>query len=855
MLQPDNDGVIHVESRPDVEVEAVNLAIGGAETENLPQTEKGSRRPRLLARLALRTGGLLSKPAVVLAIGLGSLAISSCLWILVYPTYAPSYAIDCEQSKQFAATTFEYASSPLDVSVMSPYQASGAMVISRGGWLNLAYVVPRLLPSVEPNSLECAVVVVLSAVASFLLARAVGLPYYLQVLCTQVTVLFLYSPWARFILYGLNIEPFYIHVDDGTVALIYPTALGTTFVGVFCFLGTLSRRGNIACLALFVVLPLYALLCDSLHTPTHFFVPALFFVCGVYFASPSRQVLYWRTAGGLLCLALCLAANIPGFYLSLAPGTARGSFPHEIGAGPLVFHHPPCFLFLGGGPTCYSILILIGCGLALVFGTRLMRGFALSVIGFIGFLSVFTFLETYGGLDIGNYPQQKYYEEGAYLVYVVAGVLGWWLGLRKVAKWVGAWKPAVARIFAVLPLRLSLLYSCVLLLPAAAFVHSCFLRTPADGLDRHLGVEVDLNLFEPAPRTVEARAAAHGTMPDGSPRKNMVTYLQDQLALERDGRFRGSVACVLGVPGGELMRAMRVPDDTPCGESQFIARHNTYFRTFDPCLFLACLWNLRIPTLEDNGEYMAPPYYFLLSRALTRSQDYHVKNWGLLTKVRPHLMAALGTRFLLTDTAQENRSRLVPKLVDGTGIALEYRSDTSRELRATQTNQHGVTLYLYEIANPNLGDFSPARTVTATDASLAVSYMKDENFPFGDVAIIHEQELTGLKRAHTGAMFWERGGLRVRAESSGQALLVLPLQFSNCLRIISTDENSQATPIRLLRVNLMQTGVLFDGKVDFKIAHIFGPFRGVAGRKQDVEDYRRLGIKETGELRQWWTSE
>ena len=97
-------------------------------------------------------------------------------------------------------------------------------------------------------------------------------------------------------------------------------------------------------------------------------------------------------------------------------------------------------------------------------------------------------------------------------------------------------------------------------------------------------------------------------------------------------------------------------------------------------------------------------------------------------------------------------------------------------------------------------------------------------------------------------MYFEKGGVRIRAESDGRSLLVLPLQFSNSLQITSTETNSSGKPIQLLRVNLVETGVLFEGKIDFKFAHVFGLLRGISGRKRDIEDCKRLGIKENGEV-------
>jgi hypothetical protein len=87
--------------------------------------------------------------------------------------------------------------------------------------------------------------------------------------------------------------------------------------------------------------------------------------------------------------------------------------------------------------------------------------------------------------------------------------------------------------------------------------------------------------------------------------------------------------------------------------------------------------------------------------------------------------------------------------------------------------------------------------------------------------------------------------VRVRATSLGTSLLVLPIQFSNSLRVVAAESGAGA-PIRLIRVNLLETGVLFTGTINVKIAHVFGMFRDVKGRLRDIEDYKRLGIRETG---------
>jgi hypothetical protein len=157
-------------------------------------------------------------------------------------------------------------------------------------------------------------------------------------------------------------------------------------------------------------------------------------------------------------------------------------------------------------------------------------------------------------------------------------------------------------------------------------------------------------------------------------------------------------------------------------------------------------------------------------------------------------------------------------------------------------------LFIYEIKNANTGGLSPVQTILSTNAIETLSLMTSTNVNLNEVAIVHDQPLTGLTPADSGAVYFEKGGIRIRAKSHGPSLIVLPVQFSSSLKITSTAANSSNTPIKLVRVNLLLTGVLFNGDVDFKFAHVFGPFRGVKGRLQDIKDCRRLGIKETGEI-------
>jgi hypothetical protein len=135
----------------------------------------------------------------------------------------------------------------------------------------------------------------------------------------------------------------------------------------------------------------------------------------------------------------------------------------------------------------------------------------------------------------------------------------------------------------------------------------------------------------------------------------------------------------------------------------------------------------------------------------------------------------------------------------------------------------------------------------AADAPAMVAAMKDDAFDYRTRAVVERDLPAGLVPASSGQLFYERGGARIRGSSPGRSLLVLPLQFSHSLKIVG-NTSVPPEPVELRRVNLVETGILFSGTVDVKLAHVFGPFRGSAGRLQDIEDCKRLGIREDGTI-------
>ena len=285
---------------------------------------------------------------------------------------------------------------------------------------------------------------------------------------------------------------------------------------------------------------------------------------------------------------------------------------------------------------------------------------------------------------------------------------------------------------------------------------------------------------------------------------SLADYLRDELAIGANGRFARVASEPDGYPRRTASGVQRgYPEESPFKKAHIVFI-DQYLRRLDPRLPMSRLWDQRIPTLEDNNHLVTPPFHYLLSRALSRPQDYHSRNWAVATKARPGwLMAALGVRLLLTDKPQHD-----PRMV----------------LRALQRIE-GTTeiVRVYGLAGTNVGNLSPSQVVVADTASQTLALMEDDNFDFDHTAIVTAPLRQQLTHASQAAMLFEKGGVRVRAASDGPALIVLPVQFSHSLSIIEIRCNSRHLPPQLLRVNLVQTGLLFEGQIDMKFAHVFGP--------------------------------
>jgi hypothetical protein len=139
-----------------------------------------------------------------------------------------------------------------------------------------------------------------------------------------------------------------------------------------------------------------------------------------------------------------------------------------------------------------------------------------------------------------------------------------------------------------------------------------------------------------------------------------------------------------------------------------------------------------------------------------------------------------------------------------------------------------------ELPRPNLGTYSPTLVTVSDSGAATAAMMAKPSFDFTKQAVLATAVGSPLVPARNMQMSLIRGGLHVSGHSGGTSLVVLPQQFSHCLR-------ARDRRVRLVRANLMLTGVVFSGSLDTDIVFDYGVFAPRC-RFGDLSDIKRLGM-------------
>jgi hypothetical protein len=257
--------------------------------------------------------------------------------------------------------------------------------------------------------------------------------------------------------------------------------------------------------------------------------------------------------------------------------------------------------------------------------------------------------------------------------------------------------------------------------------------------------------------------------------------------------------------------------------------------SYETTLLLASLWENFVPFLNMYSTFYMPGLYYFISHvplpegAVARSPPDKIPvarawwTYGPLDASSKKILQAWGVRYVFQSLPEGDETRPPDDAV----LRLQLGPTTVAGRQFIQK--------VYEYGDSNVGNYSPTNVVIARDAPSILQHLWRTSFDPRQSIILPERVEESLVEVARGKMFFERGAIRVQAESRGHSLLLLPVQYSRCL------VPSEPARAKLLPANLVQTAVLFQGSIDLRIRLEYGLFRPGC-RKRDLADLAELGI-------------
>jgi hypothetical protein len=292
-------------------------------------------------------------------------------------------------------------------------------------------------------------------------------------------------------------------------------------------------------------------------------------------------------------------------------------------------------------------------------------------------------------------------------------------------------------------------------------------------------------------------------------------FLAGEIALQPGSVFRGRAASVAGSdfePEWVL--------------APVITQHNydvmnLFFSGNDHRLY--GLWYYGIPTLLELNQFSSPFFHLVNARLLNAPSTMDLRSYEAQSIVNDRIMALLGVRYLIRDKLSPDRLPV-----------LQYHLTK------------GHDLYIYSVPGTNVAGYAVTQTLLAGTAQDAIRLLADPSLDPSRVAVLTQAEdMPTLVPTSRSVLIVERGGYRIEAESPGTSLLVLPIEYSHCLRAHLT--TTGANPPRLLRANLTMAAILFSGRVEGSLKLRFGPWSS----RCRIEDWRDANALRLGEAREW----
>jgi hypothetical protein len=287
----------------------------------------------------------------------------------------------------------------------------------------------------------------------------------------------------------------------------------------------------------------------------------------------------------------------------------------------------------------------------------------------------------------------------------------------------------------------------------------------------------------------------------------MANILRSEIGFMPGARFNGRVATIIPID----------PDnpESPWQQQQHASLR--VWRAIGNDQMATGFWYFHIPTLFEYNQFLSPTFHALVKRTLQRPALVHVRNIQIYTYADPRILALLGVRYVI----------------------LPQESSTVGVRRAVQEIA-GRHWGLFELPAPNLATYSPTVVEVRQSLSSTLDFVTDDSIDLTRIAAVTQEIAGPLTPADASSISNSGGDLHVVARSAGRSLLVVPVEFSHCLELHDRRRGLQGQDTRLVRVDGVLTGVLFERELDAVIAFRIGPLHNPDCRWKDYQELKTM---------------
>jgi len=294
--------------------------------------------------------------------------------------------------------------------------------------------------------------------------------------------------------------------------------------------------------------------------------------------------------------------------------------------------------------------------------------------------------------------------------------------------------------------------------------------------------------------------------------------LKEKLTVNPGNPFKGKALTLVNMHGGPGARWF----------DAFLLHYYKYkFATNND--FMNDLENANIPVLNEYGHWMSPSSLAMAAIGFYRPDDFADRAARLFRRFDLKHARLLGVSYVISDQEIPGLKTVISTAMNDVGVLDGKVLDHP--------------LYISEVTNPNLGQYSPTQTIVKRDAESIIALLQSDSFDAENQAIVQSKKgLENLTKASNIRLLYKKGSVvKVQAQSKGRSLLVLPFDYSHCL------QTEGAGIVDIIPVNFGLVGLVIEGAVSVNLTYQYGLLSGTSCRKDDLERLRVLKVNEAVE--------